>query len=44
MENKAPLPAPKPWIRTAGEIMNQAQQMMTPPIDTEPTPSEEDPE
>lgn len=25
----APLPAPKPWIRTSAEIMDQAQTMMS---------------
>lgn len=28
-ENKAPLPEPKPWIRTAAQVMEQAQSMMT---------------
>jgi len=41
---EAPLPAPKPWIRTSSEIIQQAQAMMTPPIDPQPAPEEEDPE
>jgi len=42
--SKAPLPEPKPWIRRAGEIMEQAQTMMTPPSDPQPEPLEDDPE
>lgn len=40
----APLPQPKPYIRTSREIMEQAQAMMTPPSDPQPIPLEEDPE
>lgn len=28
-KKQAPVPTPKPWIRTAGEIMAQAQTMMS---------------
>lgn len=42
--SKAPLPEPKPWIRTSSEIMEQAQTMMTPPSDPPFTPLEDDPE
>jgi hypothetical protein len=42
--SKAPLPEPKPWIRTSREIMEQAQTMMTPPSDPQPEPLEDDPE
>jgi hypothetical protein len=28
-EIKAPVPAPKPWIRTSADIIEQAQSMMT---------------
>ena len=40
----APLPEPKPWIRTSSEIIEQAQAMMTPPSDPTPEPTEDDPE
>lgn len=43
-KNGAPLPAPKPWIRTASDIIQQAQNMMTPPADEQPIPLEDDPE
>jgi hypothetical protein len=42
--SKAPLPEPKPWIRTSSEIMEQAKTMMTPPVDPQFTPLEDDPE
>jgi len=42
--SKAPLPEPKPWIRTSSEIMEQAQTMMAPPADPQFTPLEDDPE
>lgn len=42
--SKAPLPEPKPWIRTSHEIMEQAQTMMTPPVDPQVIPLEDDPE
>lgn len=41
---QAPLPEPKPWIRRASEIMEQAQNMMTPLADPQPEPLEDDPE
>jgi hypothetical protein len=43
-KNVAPLPEPKPWIRTSSEIIQQAQAMMTPPQDTMPELLEDDPE
>ena len=43
-KNGAPVPEPKPWIRTSSEIISQAQNMMTPPHDEELTPPEDDPE
>jgi hypothetical protein len=43
-KNVAPVPEPKPWIRTSSEIIQQAQAMMTPPQDTMPELLEDDPE
>jgi hypothetical protein len=40
----APLPEPKPWIRTSQSIIEQAQTMMTPPQDAIPELAEDDPE
>lgn len=39
-----PLPAPKPWLRNSADIISQAQQMMTPVVDAELIPLEDDPE
>jgi hypothetical protein len=40
----APLPQPKPYIRTSREVMEQAQAMMTPQAEEQLTPPEDDPE